>query len=90
MSAEQHASSGSGSPPITVSEARPGDWIVSEFPGNSPRRGMIAAAYGKSPHRHFDVRWTDSHGSLFFPEPRHTTIIRPRAQPTGPAEASGH
>ena len=51
-----------------IRTGRLGDWIDVSLPsGGAPRHGQILEVLGAEEHRHYRVRWTDDHESIFFP-----------------------
>ena len=58
----------------------PGDWIeVHSTGGGAPRRGQILEVLDHEGSRHYRVRWTDDHETIFFPADG--THITPAAAP---------
>jgi hypothetical protein len=57
-----------GTMPARIRTGRVGDWIDVALPGGgAPRHGQIVEVLGAEEHKHYRVRWTDGHESIFFP-----------------------
>jgi hypothetical protein len=54
--------------PAEIRTGRVGDRIHVDLPGGgAARHGQIVEVLGAEEHRHYRVRWTDGHESIFFP-----------------------
>ena len=61
---------------IHAEEAEVDDVIVVEASGNLIRQGRIIEIHGDGERRFFDVVWSDTQRSYFYPDPMHVEVLR--------------